>query len=747
MRAANKPKPAAFEPVPQAWVWLALAWACFVAYKYLHANPLYMKVFESVWPIPAFVPTFSALGTYALGSGLFLGMAAGAFVLGRFALGFLRVSWACALEEAVLSVSAGYGLLGLLMLLLTSLHLIFPSFLFGVWVAGVAAFVFGILRRSGFKECLSEAGKQARSFLFIENPLILRVFLWIFLAMSLMMTFVPDLFYDALVYHLAVPNLFLQENGLARVQGVLSKSPMIWHMLYLYGLGLSDEILPKLIHWSTGLLIILGMGTLSKRSGLPRAGMPAGLFFISIPMVQMNIWTCGVDIGGCLYAFLALYAVLAYLQAQDAPAVAEGRESPERGWVAVSALFSGFAYGSKYQGGMIGISASLIFVLYFALYARDARRFLRTALPFTAVLILAVLPWLAKNVWDTGNPVFPFLTDLFERWGTQTYHADPEQLKNFIAENRRFLTDSWPQHLRLPWLLTFSDSNQSSLSFPGPLLLAFLPFCLLVYPKFRQKWMQAAGVFILAFFTFSFVSTHLTRYHLMGYPILCFVYAAGFTVLLENKNALMKILSVALLSVMLLGNLQVGLLVIENSYRPWDVWVGNETREAYRMYTHPGLNPNPSNSIFRWMEKNLPKKSRILIIGESKAFDLKLPYVYSDVFGRNAIVTWTEESRSPEELHAKIQAAGVTHIFINFEEARRTYGYKMLKWQGDNLKKFEEFWNVHVRPVHQERAPERLYQGGSILLLYEILDKDAARAIGAPTQNPLTALDEYNGRK
>lgn len=747
MRPAAKNKPAAIKPAPMVWVWLSLAWASFIVYKYLNANPLYAKVFESAWPIPTIFPSLSILLTYGLGIGLFLGIAAGAFTAGRFVLGFLRLSWASALEEAVLTVSLGYGILALGILILAALHLVFPSFLFGVWSVGVAAFVFSLARQAGFKETLKEAGRQAFSFLFKESSLLERVFIWIFLGISFLMALVPDLFYDSLVYHLSVPNLFIQENGVVRVASVSSKMPMIWHMLYLYGLGLSDELVPKLIHWSSGLLIVLGLGTFSKRVGLPRAGMLAALGFFSIPMVQMNLWTCGIDIGGCLYAFLAVYAVLAHVQSVDVPAEASEHPAPEHGWVLASALLSGFAYGSKYQGGMIGISVLLILGFHFAFYSRDWKRFLKLGSSFSVVLFLTVLPWLAKNYWDAGNPVFPFLTNLFDRLGTQTYHADPEQLNNFLSENRRFLTHSWPEHLKLPWILTFSDGNQSSLSYPGPLLLAFLPFSFLVYPKFRQKWMQAALLFILAFFTFSFISTHLTRYHLMGYPILCFIYAAGFAVLLEKKNALLKTVFFTLLTVILLENLQTGLYVIENTHRPWDVWVGNESRESYRMYTHPGLNPHPSNFMFRWMEKNLPRKSRILVIGESKTFDLKLPYLYSDVFGRNPIIAWTEESQSPEDIYAKIRQAGVTHFFINFEEARRTYGYKMLKWQGNNLKKFEEFWNNHARPVHQERVPERYYQGGSILLLYEILDKDSAAAKGPPAQNPLTALEEQNGRK
>ncbi|OGR83819.1 MAG: hypothetical protein A2901_01425 [Elusimicrobia bacterium RIFCSPLOWO2_01_FULL_54_10] len=719
---------------PSVGIWLALAWSGFITWKYLQKYPLYASVFESALPSPFPFPSIEALLFYAKALVLFLGIAAGALAAGRFLLSFLRLPWASALEELVFSLSAGYGIISLIVLLMTSLHLIQRPFMFGLWAAGVASFI-GIMNQAGTRQLLAEAGIQAATFLFKENYIILRLFLWIFLAMSFMMAFAPELFYDALVYHLAVPNLFLQENGLARVDGVLSKSPMIWHMLYLFGLALQDEILPKLIHGSTGVLIILGLGTLAKRLEMPRAGMLAGLFFLTIPMVQMNIWTSGVDIGGCLYAFLAIYAILVWTQTQ------------EKGWVIASALLSGFAYGSKYQGGMIGISVFLILFFHFALYARDLRQFVKLAASFSAVVAVTVLPWLAKNIWDTGNPVFPFLTSLFERLGTQTYAHDPEQLGNFIAENRRFITASWTEFWKLPWLLTFGDSNQSSLSYPGPMLLSFLPMTFLIWRKLREKWAQAALLFIVSFFIFSFVSTHLTRYHLMGYPMLCFIFGMGFCALMEEKNLPARFLALAVLTVLLLENLQTGIFMINNSSKPWDVLAGKESREAYRMYTHPGLNPYPSNAMYRWIEKNLPRDVRILMVGESKAFDLKRPHIYSDVFGRNRLVSFTESAQNPEEVFARFQEAGVTHIFINFAETRRNYGYKMLKWQGNNLKRFEDFWNAHVRQVHQEIIPERYFPGQAPLLLYEVLPADSAAAIGPPPQNLMSILEQMHGPK
>ena len=200
------------------------------------------------------------------------------------------------------------------------------------------------------------------------------------------------------------------------------------------------------------------------------------------------------------------------------------------------------------------------------------------------------------------------------------------------------------------------------------------------------------------------------------------------------------------LALVSIGNLQAALFIIQNSYFPWDVLSGKETRETYRMYTHPGLNPYPSNVMYRWMEKNISPKTRTLMIGESKTFDLKLPYLYTDVHGQNLLIRWSEESNSPEELLKKFQDAGVTHVLINFQEARRTYGYKMLKWNEKSLNNFDAFWNLYSREIHRVMIPERFFRSESPVLLYEISSQKIDRSKDKTLffTNPLTILEKMN---
>lgn len=733
----------ALKPFWNALEWIGLGWACFVIYKVLQTTPLYISVFESVLPSQTFFPALSVILSYIWGTFLWCGILSVCFIAGFYSLRLLNLRWHSSLENFIFSLAAGYGIVSLLLLFIAALHLLYPKLLIGIWILGVVGLVCFCMqeeRRVFFKEIFQQMFEMICG---NRTPFLFRLFLWIFLALSFVMAFVPELFYDALVYHLGIPNLYLQEHGLVRIPGATSRFPLLWQTLYSFGLALFDEMIPKLLHWSSGVLIVLGCGTLARRFNLlPQVGLLSGLFFISVPMVQMNIWTSGIDVGSCLFAFFSLYPICAWFS-ENEDSIGRGN-----GWIILSALMSGFAFGSKYQGGIMVLSVLLIFLSFRLVQDfKNLKVTVQQFLLFVAVATLTILPWLLKNFWDTGNPLFPFLTPLFKQLKLQKIYLDSEQWTSFIAENRRFITASWTEFWKLPWLLTFKDRNQSSLSFPGPLFLTFLCLSLLVLQQFQKNWFRILLGFLLLFFIFSVGSTHLTRYHLQGYPMLCFFYALGFTLCWEKKNLIFRIGLTILLVLILLENLQTAIFIIQNSYKPWEVLSGQESRQSYRSYTHPGLNPYPSNAMFRWMEKNLSRKTRTLFLGESKNFDLQLPYLYTDVHGKNPLLTWASQSASPEDLFKKFQEAGITHLLINFTEARRTYGYKMIQWQQPWLENFKIFWDTHVRELHREKIPERFFPSDSVVLLYEVVSEEAAKSKGAPTPNPLVLLEELMNKQ
>ncbi|MBI2118076.1 MAG: hypothetical protein HYT97_00440 [Elusimicrobia bacterium] len=725
------------------WIGSGILWSYFVIYKYLQQYPLDIRNFESLLPVKTFFPTLSILFFYLKGLAVWLGIVSGALTLGYYFLKTFKIKWNSSLEQFTFSVVIGQAFIAFIFLCLSALHFLYFPLIIIFWFSCWISFSWCFLKNSNGRTFLKEGTKEISVFCFgSAQPFILRLFLWIFLSVSFVMALVPEVFYDSLVYHLGIPNLFLQEKGIVRVSGAVSKFPMILQTLYLFGLALHDEMVPKLIHWFNGVLILFGFGTFTKRLGLAiQVGLIASIFFISVPMVQMNLWTSGIDISSCLFAFFAAYALcLAVEGIQN-----QNQQDESSSWVILSALLCGFAYGSKYQGGIMAGTLFLSFFLFhLVLNPNNYKIFLRQSFFFILVFGLAISPWLLKNLWDTGNPVFPFLSALFKKFNLQNYFLDPDQWQIFINENRRFITESWKENWTLPWKLTFKDRNQSGLSFPGPLFLTLLPLSLLSIQYLKREWNQIIFLFLAFFFVASFNSTHLTRYHLQGYPLLCFIYALGFYIALQNKNFLIKIFFLIPVILVLTENLQTCAFIIKNSYSPGEVLSGRESREDYKMVTHPGLNPYPANVMFRWMENTLPKTTRTLFIGDSKTYDLKLPYLYTDVHGQNPLIGWVNNSNSSEELLKHFQNSGITHILINFNEARRTYGYKMLKWNKEKFELFELFWNDYVKEKHREVIPERFFPRNSLILLYEIQKIKNENSKQNTESSPIFILEQLN---
>src|SRR3990172_757105 len=83
----------------------------------------------------------------------------------------------------------------------------------------------------------------------------------------------------------------------------------------------------------------------------------------------------------------------------------------------------------------------------------------------------AFAPWLLKNAFLLGNPVYPFLNGIF---GTGAAYPDVEGLKA-SARGHYWYGGllSWKTWLLMPWKLFIE--GRSHYSFIGPLLIAFSP--------------------------------------------------------------------------------------------------------------------------------------------------------------------------------------------------------------------------------------------------------------------------------
>ncbi len=75
--------------------------------------------------------------------------------------------------------------------------------------------------------------------------------LFFLLVLNFMMTVMPEIFYDSLVYHLACPGYYIKHHKIVpMLYNQFASFPLLMQMLYLMGLLLTDDaILPRLFHF------------------------------------------------------------------------------------------------------------------------------------------------------------------------------------------------------------------------------------------------------------------------------------------------------------------------------------------------------------------------------------------------------------------------------------------------------------------------------------------------------------------
>ena len=225
------------------------------------------------------------------------------------------------------------------------------------------------------------------------------------LALVFLQALMPPNDPDGIAYHLTAPKRWLQTGRMDYLPTLLqTNAPMSVEMLYTVSMATWSDTAPKLIHYALGLLSLAGIFALGRRLKSPTVGFAAAaLWLVGLhstgPLEQFAMAT--VDLGITLQYVCAVLAWFLWQRTQ------------ERRWLVSAALYAGLAATCKLPGVFI-ITALTITTFWHLWNTPDIRRHaLRQSASFAVVAMLLVLPWLCREWWLTGNPVYPTLSRLF----------------------------------------------------------------------------------------------------------------------------------------------------------------------------------------------------------------------------------------------------------------------------------------------------------------------------------------------
>jgi hypothetical protein len=189
------------------------------------------------------------------------------------------------------------------------------------------------------------------------------------------------------------------------------------------------------------------------------------------------------------------------------------------------------------------------------------------------------------------------------------------------------------------------------------------------------------------------LATHrIERFWLPALPLLCAVASLGASWLARHLSAALAA------GVLLVGMLYGGFILVSGAQGDNRFFV---SLSALREDAGDDQQPGRLSPAIGWVNQHLVDNDvRLLLIGEAKAFDFRVPIVYSTCFDRNPAEAWLKD-QSAEQQRENLERAGITHMMVNWAEMKRyrspgNYGFS--DWpQREDLQKLVE--SDVLRPV------------------------------------------------
>ncbi|MBI4800916.1 MAG: glycosyltransferase family 39 protein [Elusimicrobia bacterium] len=682
------------ERFPGWFLWpLVFFWGFFIFRNYLgRFTPDLNSLFVILSPQQYSIGGFRVMLGHAANILFGLAFLFSGFTLGRLSLRLCGFSFLNALEETVFSEAAGLGLFSVFVFILGISGSLY-AWAVAIPAAALAAYGVYDLARRPFS-----GGQFWPAKLEISDVAVLALLLFS-LLFNLAGALGPEIFYDSLVYHLAVPGFYVIKHKIDLMPyNLYSNLPLTHGMLYCAALLIKGEILAKFINYAALALTAVAVLAAGARYFSWRAGLWGALIFYTVFHTMATSWTAGTE---ALLTFFSLASLCALLNHKE----------EERRWLWLAACFAGLAMGVKYTGLFPALGVMLA-------YAYKLRKTpliaVRNLAVFTLIASLFVAPWLVKNYVYKGNPVYPFAAGVF---GLDAA-SDPAKVQGFLGETRQMgalkLKD-WALH---PWNITMGKAGNSE--YFSPLFLFLLPVApMLAVSAAGSGALTALWLYFLTvWLTWSGAST-MVRFLMPAYP------AAGLLMAHYLFSGGHKALKMALKAVVLLSCLSgvywsALVFYTQGRYKPV---LGQVSKEEYLSRTQPGY-PYSHYSALQFINEKTDPGSKVLIAGDSRSFYLKKDFVVSSVFDKTPLVEYAAASKTGEEMYARMKADGITHLLLNVAEAVKLgKGYGMFYFDDRSLAVFNEFWAAHAKEVYFNDET----QGGRILNMTAVYELAAAR--------------------
>lgn len=371
----------------------------------------------------------------------------------------------------------------------------------------------------------------------------------------------PEIMYDSLNYHLAVPKAYLADHRIVNLH--YGYNAHLVETIYTVALALHGQIVAKLLTLAMGIIATLGVYALGRKVFNHRVGLWSAALFYSTPLVSWLSSSTYIDL---IVAMFLLATILAFLQ---------WRGTRQIVWLWATGFLGGAAVGAKLNAAF-GLPVIAILLVWELLRTRDLAVWSKVK-GFAGCTLAAFLvagPYFLINYVFTGNPFFPLLNGIFSRGSFQL-------AANINTDAAKFSLGHSPLALlRFPFVLTFDRQHYGQSPGSLGLCLVVLPVALILLFLRRTEtkllWLVSGVYLVLLVYT-----VPVARY---GIPILpVVVVLAVATVFRFSTAPWMRRVNVACLGLAIVA--QAALISIQfwqiPDRFPLKLASGLETQEAF----------------------------------------------------------------------------------------------------------------------------------------------------------------------
>jgi hypothetical protein len=213
--------------------------------------------------------------------------------------------------------------------------------------------------------------------------------------LTFLMTFLPPVeAYDALLYHLTVPDLWIRDTGLRAYNIPPYWFPSLGEGAFVWGLGLGSDIVPQQLHFLWALFTALLLWDWSRNLWNDITAWWVLMFLVSMPSLPLLASWAYTDLALTFFVVATMYTLW------------QGHQSSNLRWWRLAAVFTGMAMGMKYTSVIIPLTA---FILISIWKFREQKKWLPEILWFGMISGFTACIWYLRNWLWVGNPFYPFV--------------------------------------------------------------------------------------------------------------------------------------------------------------------------------------------------------------------------------------------------------------------------------------------------------------------------------------------------